>query len=83
MSLLYSRIFGCFITVNTLFFLFSFTAVKSAFKMASIQVLFNSIGLYVTTLTDPLAWTDIELYQTINLMIHQVFQSACNIQFIE
>ena len=60
MSLLYSRIFSCFITVNTLFLLFSFITVESAFKMASIQVLFNSIGLCGTTLTDPLAWSAIE-----------------------
>ena len=39
MSLLYPRIFSCFITVNTLFLLFSFITVESAFKMAAIQVL--------------------------------------------
>ena len=37
--------------------LFSFITVESAFKMASIQVLFNSISLCVTTQTVPLAWT--------------------------
>ena len=66
MSLLYSHIFSRFITVITLFLLFSFIAVESGFKMASIQVLFNSISLCVTTLTDPLEWTVIDLYQTIN-----------------
>ena len=66
MSLLYSRIFSCFIMVNNLFLLFSFITEESASKMASVQVLFNSIGLCVTTLTDPLAWTGVELYQTIN-----------------
>ena len=46
MSLLYSRIFRYFITVNTLhvFLLFSFITVESAFNMASIQVSFNSIS---------------------------------------
>ena len=38
----------------------------SAFKMASIQVLFNSISLYITTLTDSLICTVSELYKTIN-----------------
>ena len=45
MSLVYSRIVSCFITVNTLFLLFSFITVESAFKMAAIQVLFNSIQI--------------------------------------
>ena len=66
MSLPYSRILSGLITVNTLFLLFSFIIVESAFKMAPIQVLFYSISLCVTTLTDPLAWTVIELYQIIN-----------------
>ena len=54
MSLLYSRIFSGFITVtiNSLFLLFSFITVESAFKMAAIQVLFNAISVCVTTLTD-------------------------------
>ena len=67
MSLLYTRIFSCFIKVNTSFLLFQFISVESAFKMASIKVLLNSIGLCVTTLTDPFTWTVTELYQTINL----------------
>ena len=66
MSLLYSRIVSCFITINTLFLLFSFIAVESAFKMAAIQVLFNSIRLCVTTLTDLKRWIVIELYYTTN-----------------
>ena len=67
-----------------LFLLFSFIAVESAFKMASIQVLFNLIGLCVTTLIDPLAWIVIEKYQTINSNdTLGLYQSACNIQFIE
>ena len=62
MSLLYSRTVSCFITVNTLFLLFSFITVESAFKMAAKQVLFNSIRLCVTTLTDLKRWIVIELY---------------------
>ena len=42
MSLLYSRIFSCFIKVNTLFLLFSFITVESVFKMAAIQVLLQA-----------------------------------------
>ena len=61
MSLLYSRILAVSFTANTLFLLFLFIAVESAFKMASIQVVFYSIGLCGTALTDPLAWTVIEL----------------------
>ena len=53
MSLEYYRILSCFITVNTLFLLFSFIAVESALKMASLQVFFYSISLCVNTLTDP------------------------------
>ena len=60
MFLLYSHIFSCFITVNTLFLLFSFLTVESTFKMASIQ--FNSVSLCVTTLTVLLTWTVIELH---------------------
>ena len=62
MSLLYSRIFNCFITVNTLFLLFSFITVESAFKMASIQVLFNSVSLCVSMLNDLITWSVTELY---------------------
>ena len=62
MSLLHSRIVSCFITVNTIFLLFSFVTVKSDFKMAAIQVLFNSVSLCVTTLTDLKRWIVIELY---------------------
>ena len=47
MSLLYSRICSCFITVNTLFLLFSYITVESAFKMAAIQVLMSKC-LYCT-----------------------------------
>ena len=54
------------VVLSRLTLLFSFIAVGSAFNMASIQVLFNSIGLCVTTLTDQLAWTVIERYQIIN-----------------
>ena len=61
MSLLYSRIFSCFITVNTLFLLFSFITEESAFKLAAIQVLFNSTSLRGTTLTDLKRWIVIEL----------------------
>ena len=43
MSLLYSRIFSCFIFVNTLFLLSPFITVESAFEVAFIQVLFKSI----------------------------------------
>ena len=66
MSVLYFRIFSCFIMVNTLFLLFSFITVESAFKMAAIQVLFNSTSLCVTTLTDLKRWIVIELYLIIN-----------------
>ena len=52
MSLLYTRIFSCFIMVNTLFLLYLLVTVESAFKMAAIQVLFNSVRLCITTLTD-------------------------------
>ena len=52
MSLLNSRIFSCFIMVNTLFLLFSFITIERAFKMGAIQVLCNSTSLCVTTLTD-------------------------------
>ena len=62
MSRLYSWPFNCFVTINTEFLLFSFNTVESAFKMASIKVLFNSISLCVTTLTESLTWTVIELY---------------------
>ena len=62
MSLLYSRTVSCFITVNTLFLLFSFITVKSALKMAAIQFLFNSISLCVTTLTDLKRWIVFEQY---------------------
>ena len=61
-SLLYSHIFRCFIRVNTLFLLFPFIALESAFKMASMQVLFSSVSFCVTMLTDLLKWTVIELY---------------------
>ena len=66
MSLLYSCIFSCFIMVNTLFLLFAFITVESTFKMVSMQVLFSSMSLCVTTLTEPLAQTVTELYQTTN-----------------
>ena len=62
MSLLNSRSFSCFITVNTLFLLVSVITVESAFKMAAIQVLFNSVSLCVTTLTDLKRWIVTELY---------------------
>ena len=62
MVLPYSRIFSCFITVNTLFRVFSIITVEGAFKMAAIQVLFDSISLCVTTLTDLKRWNAIELY---------------------
>ena len=62
MSVLSSRMFSCLITVNTLFLLFSFITVESAFEMAAIQVLFNSISLCVTTLTDLKRWIVVELY---------------------
>ena len=61
MSLLNSRTFNCFITVNTLFLLFSFITVESAFKMAGIEVLCNSTSLCVTTLTDLKRWIAIEM----------------------
>ena len=61
MSLLYSRIFSCFIRVNTLFLLFSFITVEGAFKMAAVQVLFNAISFCVTTLTDLKRWIVIEM----------------------
>ena len=85
MSLLYSRIFSCFITVNILFLLFSFIFIKSAFKVAAIQVLFNSTSLCVTTLTDLKRWIVIELYKTINsnnlsglskCMYYKIYKSA-------
>ena len=51
---------------------------------SAFQVLFNSFGLCVTMLTDLLAWTVIELCTKQKIqMIHQVYQSACNIKFIE
>ena len=62
MSLLISRIFSCFITVNTLFLLFSFITVERALKMAAIQILCYSTSLCVTTLTDLKRWIVIELY---------------------
>ena len=62
MSLLYFHTFSCFIMVNTSFLLFLFITVERAFKMASIQVLFHSVSLCVTALTDLLKWTVIELY---------------------
>ena len=62
MSLLYCRIFSCFIRVNTLFLLFSFITVESAFKMAAIQVLFYAVSLCVTTLTDLKSWIVTEMY---------------------
>ena len=55
MSLLYARILVVLSWVTLYFCLFSFISVESAFKMTSIQVSYNSIGLCVTTLTDPLA----------------------------
>ena len=71
--------------VHTLFPLFSFIAVESAFKMVAIQVLFNSISLCVTTLTDLKRWIVIELYFTINLNNLSGLlkcMTACNIKFI-
>ena len=79
MSLLYSHIFSCFITVNTLFLLFSVITVESASKMAAKQVLFNSISSCVTTLTDLKRWIVIELIQ----IIYQACQSESNIKFIK
>ena len=61
MSLLNSHIFGCFITVNNLFLVFSFITVERAFKKAAIQVLCNSTSLCVTMLTDLKRWIVIEL----------------------
>ena len=52
MSLLNSHIYSCFITVNTLFLLFSFISVERAFKMAAIQDMCKSTSLCVTPLTD-------------------------------
>ena len=67
MSLLNSRIFNCFITVNTLFLLFSFITVERAFKMAAIQVLFNLSSSCVTMLTDLKRWIVIGLLVVLGL----------------
>ena len=56
----------CFVTVKSEFLLFLFITIESAFKMAHMKVLFNSVSLCVTMLTDPLTWTVIELYSTKN-----------------
>ena len=74
MSLLYFRIFSCHNTVNPLFFLFEFITIENAFKMAFIQVLVNSISLYITTLTGPVTWTVIYLFiQTFMTSIHNIY----------
>ena len=70
-------------TVNTSFLLFSFITVDRAFKMAAIQVLFNSTSLYVTTLTDLKRWIVIACTKQYIQIIYQVYQSACNIKFIK
>ena len=57
---LYSRMFGCFIMVNTLFLFFLFITKDSVFKMASIQVLLQAA--YVS-----LRWSILsELYLTLD-----------------
>ena len=53
--------------------MFSFIIVESVFKMASIQVLFISISLCVTTLTDPSTWTVTGLYVTgLDFSVHEM-----------
>ena len=61
MALLYSRILAV-CHGKYFFLLFSFITAESAFKMASMQGLFTSISLCVTTLIETLTWTVTELY---------------------